>query len=483
VLAPAAPSSAPPAAPKQSAPEPAQDSGNPFNFDVSAPPNAPASAKKDQARERAAPPKVSDEPIYTFDRKKEAADSIMSEGHDSEDEVFSSQTGSKAPVPVLPDPHPKPHTSHALADSGSPILELPPSEVPTLELRKPVDIVPPPAPSGTLLVPPTGPAPSVAAAPTPATHSNPFAFDPSGTHSTLAERQATLPESVPVPIPIEESSDEVATSRTTRGSRERDPTDPGTKFKRLALILAAYSLVVTALAVYGLFFKPTEKLDPGHPLSTIPDSFGEFDPASRKRVTQIKMPLDGELPANQRTSLGGKIEIGQLAIEPVLVEKRPLKIIREGKKAGDVVVRPQGNSALVLHLKVTNTSTDTPIFPLDPAFTRAAKSDDQPATRLLMGKRTLYGGAISWPFGERIKREYEEQQARDFESLAPGQTREYIVFTNEDSTLTSQIKKLTEPLLWRIQVRRGVVPLKGKDVPVTAIIGVEFKASDVKNLD
>ena len=246
--------------------------------------------RRSRRRQHANQPKVSDEPIFTFERKQEAADSILSEGHDSEDEVFSSQTSSKINVPTLPDAHQKLRPPSGQPDSGSPILDLPPSEVPTLELRKPVDIVPPPAPSGTLLLPPTEPMPSVPAVPTPAPQANPFAFDPSGTHSTLAERPATLPESVPIPIPIEESSGEVAERRTARGSRERDAAETGGKFKTLALVLAAYSLVVTALAVYGLFFKPTEKLDPGHPLSTIPDNFGEFDPATRKKVSQSKVP-------------------------------------------------------------------------------------------------------------------------------------------------------------------------------------------------
>ena len=37
-----------------------------------------------------------------------------------------------------------------------------------------------------------------------------------------------------------------------------------------------------------------------------------------------------------------------------------------------------------------------------------------------------------------------------------------------------------EPLQWRVEVRRGPVVLRGKDVPVTAVVGVDFKASDVQ---
>ena len=433
-------------------------------------------------RRHANQPKVSDEPIFTFERKQEAADSILSEGHDSDDEVFSSQTSSKINVPTLPDAQQKLHPPSGQPDSGSPILDLPPSEVPTLELRKPVDIVPPPAPSGTLLLPPTEPMPSVPAVPTPAPQANPFAFDPSGTHSTLAERPATLPESVPIPIPIEESSGEVAEKRTARGSRERDAAETGGKFKTLALVLAAYSLVVTALAVYGLFFKPTEKLDPGHPLSTIPDNFGEFDPATRKKVTQLKVDVDAPLPENLKAALSGKIEVGQLRIEPIGVESRKLVLFEEPKSGGTPGRTETRTPALVLNLRVKNTSPDLVVFPLDPAFNRRAAAD-KVGTQLVVGKQVFRGGPIPWPFPAGTKRRYEEKQEGDATPLRPGETRDYVVCTNYDPLILRAVKQSGDTLLWRVQVRRGVVALKGKDVPVTAIIGVEFKASDVKNLD
>jgi hypothetical protein len=35
-------------------------------------------------------------------------------------------------------------------------------------------------------------------------------------------------------------------------------------------------------------------------------------------------------------------------------------------------------------------------------------------------------------------------------------------------------------MLWRVQVRTGRTNFEGKDLPVTAIIGVDFQPSDVK---
>jgi hypothetical protein len=108
--------------------------------------------------------------------------------------------------------------------------------------------------------------------------------------------------------------------------------------------------------------------------------------------------------------------------------------------------------------------------------------DDRPAMRLAIGRLMLYGGAISWPFAERVRREYEEAQRRDDQPLNPGETRDYVVFTNEDSSLSQAIRKAGEPLVWRVQIRRGVVEHHGKEVPVSAIVGIEFDPSEIRNL-
>lgn len=425
-----------------------------------------------------------EQPQYTFDQRKETADSILSHEDESDDEVFSSKSENK--VPVLPDVGTQPPTAPEPGKPRppSPPFEVSSSQIPTLELRTPVDIVPAPISASTLL-----PAPTPVERPPsgPTTPSNPFAFDEAAPPQPLATRPEPLPITSPtvspVPSTLGGSSDGEAPPPSTHSGRSQ-PAATGSpiRYKMFFYILVPYAALMTILAVYGLFFKSGGP-DPGHPLSTIPDNFGEFDPAARKKVTQWKLDLDGPLPADQRAGLGQTIEVGQLRIEPVSVEKRPLRIVKEGKAAGDVQRRQTRFHALVLHLRIKNTSETTPIFPLDPAFTRSARVDDKPAMRLVIGKQTLYGGAIPWPFGERLKREYEEAQATDYDPLKPGESREYVVFTNEDSTIASTVRKMTEPLLWRVQVRRGLIEFKGKDIPVTAIIGVEFQSSDIENLD
>jgi hypothetical protein len=244
--------------------------------------------------------------------------------------------------------------------------------------------------------------------------------------------------------------------------------------------LALYALVMTGLAVYGLVFK-TPALPPDHPLSTIPDNFGEFPPADRKKTSAARFPLDGELPADQKAGLGGKIVIGQLVIEPVRIEKRALTLVRESAEER-VEVPLRDGDALVLQLRVSNTSTEAAIFPLDPAFLRQGVGTDTPATRIVVGKETFAGGPINWPFRQRVTREYEQAQEDETRALGPGESRDYFVCSKADQQLVRAVKFAKGPVIWRVQVRRGVVEFRGKDVPVTAIVGVEFGASDVAGL-
>jgi hypothetical protein len=479
------------------------------------------------------------EPTFTFPpSNKEGAESIFSAADESEDEIFGSQPGNRlkipslpepppytppavvqpvqppmpvytAPAPAAPAPVPAPHDYAAAANpfafpSAPQPVAPPPAAVPQQPAYVPQP-VPPPAYVPQPVQNPFGayqPPPAVQPAPAPI-HPQPAAppqGDPFSDFSPMSAEpagelaaqplgaSAVQPAALPLdaePLPLEDpvQKQKEAAARPGRPSRAKAAAAPsGGISKPIFFGVAAYALVMTLVAIYGLFIKSGDKVDPGHPLSTIPDSFGEFDPVKRKQVSQYKFPVDGELPGTLRAGLGSKIEVGQLEIEPVKVEARPLKIVTEGKK--QQYNETTKGRALVLQLKVKNTSNDLAIFPMDPAFLRKPKGDDkQVPTRLVVGKQTFLGGAIDWPTATNVTRRYEEQQAGDATPLKPGETRDYVVFTNVDPKLIEAVHAATETLQWRIQIRRGLIEYRGKDVPVTAIIGVEFKPSDVKNLD
>jgi hypothetical protein len=137
----------------------------------------------------------------------------------------------------------------------------------------------------------------------------------------------------------------------------------------------------------------------------------------------------------------------------------------------------------VLHLRVKNNSPDLAFCPLDPAFNRKSGSLEKIGTQLVVGKDRFRGGLIGWPFTANLERVYEEKQEADAIPLNPGETREYIVCSDTDSRLRKALRDSTDPILWRVHLRSGLIDFKGKEIPVTAIIGVEFRSSDVKNLN
>ena len=316
---------------------------------------------------------------------------------------------------------------------------------------------------------------------------------------------APYPAPVPVPIPVPvavEPDEEVFTADVAEPEPKprprRDAPEPrirrgpapksgGGGMKSLFVIgfflLLPYALVMTGLAAYGFFFRSGGDVPKDHPLSVIPDSFGEFPPAARKKVSTYTFPVDQKLPPELTVALGNKLTVGALEIEPVRVEARPLDMVatfEKGEATEDL--KPTRNAALVLHLKITNTSADVTLYPMDPAFTRKAKPGDRPATGLVVGNQTFWGGAIAWPVPNAgVKRVYDKAQEADATPLKPGETREYVVFTAADPLVVRAVRAATDPLVWRVQVRRGLIDYCGGEVPVTAVIGVEFEPGDVKD--
>ncbi len=362
------------------------------------------------------------------------------------------------------------------AEAQAPQAAPPPPQVPVL------------FPAGSQPIAAPRPAP---VAPPPAQPSDPFADLTTTKAPATAVTEVKKPTT---PVPEELPADEPPRKRKKRdsapdasaeepaGGLTPAPLGSAKGARPTALIaVGVYAFLATIVAVYGLFFKSGEKLEPGHPLSTVPDNFGEFDPAARKKVSLYRFNVDGELPADQRAGLGGKITVGQMDVHPLRIEKRRLAVVTEPVK-GDTRTEATP-AALVLTLRVKN-NFEQSIYPMDPAFTRRSVGDDRPITRLVVNKTTvLPGGALTWPPGAAVRKQYEQQQANDYTPLGPGETRDYVVFTDFRAQAQKLIRAAEESpdmLQWRVQIRRAPVKFRGREIPVTAVVGVDFKASDVK---
>jgi hypothetical protein len=243
-------------------------------------------------------------------------------------------------------------------------------------------------------------------------------------------------------------------------------------------LLAAYSGLATVVAIYGLFFR-TAELPATHPLAIIPDTFGEYDPASRRKVA-LRTPLTGPLPEDLIAPLGGQVTVNQLHIQPLRVEIRPLQLVTESaQEKREQITDP----ALVLYMKLTNLSQDLHFHPVDPALIRKAtqleREDRFNGTRLHLGKVVVVGGPVEWPF-RTGQRRYEMAQAHHHHPLKPGESREFAICSPADPRLQRTLRNLEEPCLWHVHLRTGLFHFKQRDIPITSVVGVRFIAAEIQ---
>lgn len=279
-----------------------------------------------------------------------------------------------------------------------------------------------------------------------------------------------IPLIVPVEVPVE--------APPSSGAARATPPPPRPISPLAFAVLAVYAAFATCVALYGLFFREPP-LPPAHPLAILPDTFGEYDPASRKKIA-LRLPLTGPLPEELIVPLGGALTVGQLRVEPLRVEERPLRLISESaQEKREEVTGP----ALVLHLKLTNTSEDLAFHPVDPALVRKASQLEQEdrfnGTRLHVGSAVYIGGPLEWPFRRGVRR-YEAAQHDHDRPLQPGETRAFVICSSTDPALRRALRNAPADLLWHVHLRTGIFVWKEREIPVTSILGVRFPASAIR---
>ena len=64
--------------------------------------------------------------------------------------------------------------------------------------------------------------------------------------------------------------------------------------------------------------------------------------------------------------------------------------------------------------------------------------------------------------------------------LGPGESTEVFVGTDGSDPRGGTLLTRKGDFLWRVHLRRGLVRVKGRDVPAAAVIGVAFSGRDVQ---
>jgi hypothetical protein len=250
----------------------------------------------------------------------------------------------------------------------------------------------------------------------------------------------------------------------------------------ILIFLIPYAAFMTFVAIY-FYFQSKQVI---HPLEMLPNVGDEENPGVTKKGQQKlskivieRWKADTPLPANLRVPLHNTIHIGALQVTPERVARGPLEYCYDSKS-----ISPEKSriDALILTLHLKNNSSDQSFFPTDRSFNAKWRNQPKPYTYLEVGSRKFYGGPLDWPSGEKL-REFIRGQEKDNQPLEPGEERSTVICTDASPEVIKTAQDYRGPILWRVRLRRGLVPFRDREVSVSAVIGVEFSTRDIVKLN
>jgi S-adenosyl-L-methionine hydrolase (adenosine-forming) len=261
-----------------------------------------------------------------------------------------------------------------------------------------------------------------------------------------------------------------------RAAKTHVPKMRGSILAPLVIIpLISYAVLAT-IAVIVLLMRSQSP----DPLERLPDLEGQFKGAKHNKhggILYERIRPDAPLPARLRARLGERLRVGDVEIHPEKVELRKVYILQPG-------FEPESgtNASLVLHFAVRNVSEDTLFSPTDPFFDRRSSAQSPggaPYTCLEIGEHRFYGGALNWTPG-RPEGTGEVIDGQHYKILEPGEELATQVCTDPEVPVPQALEGYRGPLLWRIWLRRGLVQIGDREVSATAVVGVEFRDSDIR---
>jgi hypothetical protein len=289
--------------------------------------------------------------------------------------------------------------------------------------------------------------------------SDPAAFTASSTDlASLATDLAPGPgESFPIGVP-----------RRVRYSSMR-----GGLLIPLMVSLFSWSVAAT-VAVVILYFRP-----PQPSLEYLPDVEGDFRGAKHEKqgpLSYERLDPDTKLPDRLKIHLGQSIQLGDLKVSAQKVELSRITIQRP-----DLGLEPAADDSLVLHLIVQNVSEDVVFCPTDPYFDRQWKSsqESKPYTFLQVGNQRFYGGPLPWRPGRRSEA-IKTVVGQAYKTLRPGEQLATVACTDPVDHVGRSLATYRGRLLYRVQVRRGLVRVGEREVSATAVVGVEFDEAEIE---
>lgn len=290
---------------------------------------------------------------------------------------------------------------------------------------------------------------------------------------------------------VQESSPfDKAPSPTAELAKKRTPVGSSMAMMVLFFSLVSYSVLASVLLII-MFFRLNAV--PKHPLEFIPDVDGDNPGAKR---TKIRFNNDKErtqlkLPAHLTTQVGQAIVVGELEVTPISIEKGRSAVLVSGYEKPE----PCKEDSLILRLKLKNISQDQTFSPLDHYFNRhwnvkARNALPPPFTLVQFGEgkpeKSFFGGPAKWnPLA--LAGSKNSSQLRETvdgcnldRALEPGEETIATISTDGDDPAVREIFTHQGPMMWRVQVRRGLVSVGNREIPATSVLGILFTSASIK---
>jgi hypothetical protein len=259
-------------------------------------------------------------------------------------------------------------------------------------------------------------------------------------HTAVAEAQ---------PEEIEEADDEEPADLSAMRARLAAARQSSNLAPTILVFLVPYAICCTGFIAYLLYMWPTiERLD------YLPDPR-----PGKQRPGQVFVPAhNSKLAANRKIPIGESVRIGDIEFTPLAVTRTA---------GGD----------LQLDFKAKNISSKVAFVPIEMEFfhTEPKKLPKHYTFLEYAGQDTprIFGGYVQY-----YDTNFDKERKVGGE-LQPNE-EELIRLTTEMKYRDEAEKYKGGHYLWRLQLRRGNVVYHGGEIPVSAVVGVEFSDSDIK---
>ena len=263
--------------------------------------------------------------------------------------------------------------------------------------------------------------------------------------------------------------------------RERRSQPPGMMAPLVLIFLVPYSIILTCVLIW--LFTSGRLTGANNQQNNDDSSNGkgglEYLLDDEPQGKPKKIDPNAKLSKNLHIAVGERIRLGQVQVRPNLVT-----ILKERQTTLD---------RLYLYLRIKNVSDNVRMNPIPRSFIKPGNKQKM-YTYLQVLNRGRSGGP-STSKGLSIKCYVDDlewwtmpdkngkQKMMSTGILNPGEEMLAILRIRLERQEMEQLKKMKQPLLWRVKVRRGLQTYKSREYALAAVIGVEFNLSELKPED